>query len=121
MKMFILAFMLLGVTYGYSQEKARPQLKTAKLQAVSTEQKTGYQVVGVVHVADANACGTWIEVQQGSKVVRLNPVNLPESFNVDGKRIKFDYGVTGNKSANVCAGNSSVFIENVSIAKLYRH
>jgi len=117
MKMFILAFMLLGVTYGYSQEKVRPVVKTAKLQAVSVDQKTAYQVVGVVHVADVNACGTWLEVRQGSKVVRLNPVNLPESFNVDGKRIKFDYGVTGNKSANVCAGNSSVFVENVSIVR----
>ena len=117
MKMFILACMLLGVTVGYSQERKKPVATAAKIKSVPVTQRTGYQVTGIVHVNNLNACGTWISFEQGKKVVRLFPENLPAVFKKDGKVIRFDYGVVKNNNGVVCQGGNTVLLENVSLVK----
>src|SRR3989338_9942271 len=117
MRTIILSCMLLGASYGFSQNKVRIK-PTGPLKSIAVEQKMAYQVNGIVHVASSNECATWIEVDDHGRSLRVNPVNLPENFKVDGKRVRFDYGVTTNETPRLCGGKA-VYVQNVHGAKPY--
>lgn len=110
--------MLLGASYGFSQNKVRLK-PTGPLKSVAVEQKMDYQVNGIVHLASSKDCATWIEVNDNGRQFRVNPVNLPEDFKVDGKHVRFDYGVTSNESPRLCGGKA-VYVQNVRTAKPYK-
>ncbi len=111
--MFVITCMLLGASYGFSQNRVKVTPVAGTLKSMPAEQKVAYDVSGVVRSNGSGDCGTWIEVVENGRVMRLNPVNLPESFKVDGRNIHFDYGVTTNNSPAVCGGKA-VYVQNVS-------
>lgn len=110
--------MLLGATYGFSQNKMRFK-PSGPLKSVAVEQKMDYQVLGTVHVGNSKDCATWIDVNDNGRQFRVNPVNLPENFKVEGRQVRFDYGVTSNDSPRLCGGKA-VYVQNVKMAKPYK-
>lgn len=109
MKMFAVVVMLLGATFGFSQGKVRMQHSHGALKSVQADQKSGYNVLGVVH---KDQCGTWIEVMGHNGQRKVHPVNLPKEFEKEGKLVRFDYGVTPRNIKRTC-GTKEVYVQNV--------
>lgn len=116
MKMLAVAVMLLGATYGFSQGKVRMTHYQGALKSVPADQKTGYNVLGVVH---KDRCGTWIEVKDNRGQRQVHPVNMPKEFEQDGKLVRFDYGVTPMNVKKAC-GAKEVYVQNMHHARPFR-
>lgn len=69
-------------------------------------------IKGIVRVND-KACGLHIQFQGDFGAVNVCPVDLPDSFKVDGKSILFDYGYVDHKYTPKCALERSVMVSNV--------
>lgn len=113
MKMFAVAVMLLGATYGFSQGKVRMTHHQGALKSVVADQKTAFNMLGVVH---KDKCGTWIEVKDERGHRQVHPVDLPKEFDNDGKLIRFDYAVTPMNVKKEC-GAKEVYVQNVHHAR----
>lgn len=102
--MFLLSCMLLGATYGFSQNSIYLRQSNKRLQGTNTELKMHYGANGVVRVKGKDQCDVWIDIQDGDRMLRYNPMNLPEELRVDGREISFDYGVPVNATEKSCLG-----------------
>lgn len=118
MRMLVLSCMLLGVTYAYSQNRFHFTPQKGNLKSVKAEQQMDYQVEGIVHTSDDKSCDAWIEISGHNRVTRLNPVDLPDAYKVEGKHIRFDYGIASKEVSASCGGKSA-FVKNVHVAKPY--
>lgn len=73
----------------------------------------GIKVIGTVKV-NRNNCPVYIEAMEEGEITRMYPVNLDESFKVDGLKINFDYALSRAKQPLDCAVDKVVTVENVT-------
>jgi hypothetical protein len=59
-------------------------------------------------------CPYYLEVVEGDLFFTAYPVNLPENFQVEGKRIKFEYVVSKAQSPEGCTANKVIALSNLS-------
>lgn len=73
----------------------------------------GIQVYGTVKV-DRNNCPVYIEALEEGEIVRMYPLNLDDSFKIDGQKINFDYAISKEKQPLDCAVDKVVNVYKVT-------
>lgn len=91
-------------------------------QTVSIHQNTAKTAVkGVVSHFTGKACDFFITATVDGQEIKLVPMNLPTEFDVDGKKIVFDYIHTDDKISQSCGYESAVNVSNVKNQKVGRN
>ena len=73
----------------------------------------GIQVYGTVKV-NRNNCPVYIEAIEEGEITRMYPVNLDDSFKVDGQKINFDYTISKAKQPLDCPVDKVVTVYKVT-------
>lgn len=70
-------------------------------------------ILGTVRVGQKD-CQLYIETKENDELVKWYPVNLDESFQIEGMQIKFIYHPSRAKQPENCAVDKVIAVENVS-------
>jgi len=75
--------------------------------------ETIQMIKGIVHLNN-EGCPCFIEAIENGKTIKMYPVNLEESFKVEGLKIKFSYNLSRAMQPENCNVDRVVSVENVS-------
>lgn len=70
-------------------------------------------IMGTVRVGQKE-CLLYIETKENDQLVRWYPINLDESFQIDGIQIKFNYHPSKARQPENCIVDKVVAVDNVS-------
>lgn len=112
--MFLVSCMLLGATYGFSQNAMYNVPETKRMRGVDADLHMHYGAQGVVRIKGDEPCDVWVDVMENGKVHRYSPMNLPSAMREDGKELSFDYGVPEKDTQKTCLGQG-IYLQNAKV------
>lgn len=75
------------------------------------------RLVGKVRIGEKDACPFYLETFEGGKSITMYPVDLDDTYKIEGVKIKFDYTPSRAMQPENCIVDKVVSLNNVTLLR----